>query len=362
MDEETGNPGSEGDDLRSQLENAFKTAEAAPVTETPPAEAAVEPQPTEAEKAQRARDEQGRFAKTDKQPEKAAAPAKAQTEIPPEADKPEATQEAKPAAIEAPASWNAQGREMFAKADPKLREYILQRDQEQAAGVAKLKEQYEGKAKFAESMWAEVAPYEAMIRAEGGTPQSAVKSLLGMAYIMRTGTPQQKQQLLLKTAQDFGVDLGAPLPEQQRLDPTVDALQREIATLKQELGNWRNQQESERQSSILSEIEQFKANHPHFEAVRVTMGRLLDTGEAKDLEDAYDKAVWANPELRAQLLKEQQEKAEKDRAEKAKAEAARAKAASVSIAGAPGNAGNGAGKAPASSIRAELEQQFYARA
>jgi hypothetical protein len=39
--------------------------------------------------------------------------------------------------------------------------------------------------------------------------------------------------------------------------------------------------------------------------VRMDMATLLESGRAKDLKDAYDKAVWANPETRQVMLERQ---------------------------------------------------------
>jgi hypothetical protein len=48
------------------------------------------------------------------------------------------------------------------------------------------------------------------------------------------------------------------------------------------------------------------------------MAGLLHAGEAKDLADAYDRAAWAHPEVRAEILERQRAESEA----KAKAAAA----------------------------------------
>ncbi len=82
--------------------------------------------------------------------------------------------------------------------------------------------------------------------------------------------------------------------------------------------------------------------HPYFQDVKVHMGRLMSAGAAKDMQDAYDQATWANPVIRQQLLQQQTEAADKDRA----AAVAKAKQASaVNLNGSPlaGASANGAG-------------------
>jgi hypothetical protein len=39
------------------------------------------------------------------------------------------------------------------------------------------------------------------------------------------------------------------------------------------------------------------------------MAALLQAGQAKDLQDAYEQAVWANPQTRTSLIAQQQQEA-----------------------------------------------------
>ena len=308
----------------------------------------------------RPRDDQGRFAR---KIEDAPADEKAALAAPkPDAQKanpPSADEQTRTAADEPPSSWNAQGRELYAKADPKLREYIRQRESEQRQGVEKLKADLEPRAKWAEDMWGVIAPYDQMIKAEGGTPAAAVKDLLGMAALMRTGSPEQKRDLLIKTAQQFGVDLSGQIPQQQQ-DPAYAALQRELSGVKQTLTGWQQQQAETRQRELTSQIDAFKADKPHFDKVRGVMGQLLKAGTATDLQDAYDKAVRLDSDLWAETQAEQKAKAEADQRAKAAEEVERKKRAAGSVTGAPGLAGSGQSPAPVKDVRAELERNFAA--
>ncbi len=78
------------------------------------------------------------------------------------------------------------------------------------------------------------------------------------------------------------------------------------------------------------------AKHPHFDKVRVAMGALMSSGQAKDLQDAYDRAVMVDPEIResifAERVKAELAKKDAENAEKAKA----AKAAGLNIKGSGG--------------------------
>ncbi|MGL4999518.1 MAG: hypothetical protein ACRC5T_11165 [Cetobacterium sp.] len=159
-------------------------------------------------------------------------------------------------------------------------------------------------------------PYEAIIRAEGGTVAGAFKDLLNTAYVLRTGSPQQKAQLLLETARQFNVDLGNHTNTTQ--NSPVIALQEEIHRLKQQFNpeKIKNELQEEAQRGIVAdEISKFAANpgNIHFEAVRTVMGSLMVNGQAKNLQDAYEQACWSDPSIRKQLLTAQAEEEKKKR-------------------------------------------------
>ncbi|MCH2458987.1 MAG: hypothetical protein MK186_13180 [Henriciella sp.] len=303
----------------------------------------------------RPRDEHGKFTKKPEEqkpeatPNEGAEPGKESGE----ADKPAETDHAGP-----PSSWNAEGRDLFAKADPKLQEYIRTREGQMHEGIAKLKNEYEGKATFAEEMWREIAPHKHLIDKEGGNPVLAVRDLLGMAALMRTGTHEQKRQLLLSTAQQFGVDLSGTQANPQEApqvlhDPRVD-------TLEQTLRQMAAQNEQQTRQQLQSDVEKFAQSHPHFDDVRVEMGRLIEAGIAKDMDDAYERAIWSVPDVRQKVQAEAAEKTAKEREAKAREQAEKAKRASGSVTGAPGMAGSGQAVAPASTLREEIERNAQA--
>lgn len=328
---------------------------------------------TSSERDSRARDDSGRFARktetaaapetdassTSAEVEQAAAP----IEVSPPEDKPVEPAQQQAAAIEAPTSWNAAARDLFTKADPALRDYIAKRDAEQQAGVAKLKQAYESKAAFAETMWKQIAPYEQLLRQEGTTPDRAVASLMSTAAILRTGSPEQKATALAQVARQYGIDIGhvahiAQTP-QAGPDPAVYQVQQELARVKATLEQRQQMEQQQQQQQLVSEIESFKSSAPHFDAVREDMAAILSSGRAATLQEAYDRAVWMNPTTRALVQAETQARSESERRATQAAQVAKAKGAAVSVTGAPGNAGSSK-PAPAPNLRAELERALAA--
>lgn len=202
------------------------------------------------------------------------------------------------------------------------------------------------------------APYEAIIRAEGGTVEGAFADLLNTSYILRTGSPMQKAQAVAEAIQQFGVDLSLVMSGQQQ-NP-LSAIQQEIQTLRQHADPNRIKsqlQEEMIRDRIADEIQAFAANpaNVHFQAVKSTMGSLMASGRAKDLQEAYDMATWSDPSIRAELLNAQ--KAQE--AEKKKAEMAAKKKASASVAGSPGLASPRA-NAPQQSLEDEIRASLRA--
>jgi hypothetical protein len=102
-------------------------------------------------------------------------------------------------------------------------------------------------------------------------------------------------------------------------------------------------------------IKQFGSDpkNQFFENVRQDMTRLLQAGAAESLEDAYDKACWANPEIRNLLIKQQAPAAASDPSAKVAA-ATQARAASKSITGSP--IPNASAKGPSVSLEDEIRQ------
>lgn len=318
---------------------AAAMAEVAPAQEAP-TEAVAAVNAVEPPQPNKARDEAGRFAPQND----AVTTAPQATE-----DKPAA-----PSASDAgpPASWNAQSRDLFSKADPALQAYIRQREIEQAEGVRKLKAEYEPKAQFANEMLSTIAPYADLIKSEGGTPAAAVRDLLQTAALFRKGTPEQKQAALVQIAQQFNVPLpgsaSAPQPvAAPQIDPDAIA-NRVMSTLT----------ERQRQEAMVKEIETFKADKPYFDYLAPAIGRVLAEGKAETLQQAHDLVYEQviGPVLKTQAAAATQVQQKDQR----QAHAVKAKGAAVSVAGAPGLAGTPVNGKPAPSLREEIARSYAA--
>lgn len=286
------------------------------------------------------RDEQGRFApKTETQP---AAP----SQEPQEAAQGQPATTAAPAAQEAeqplwsrpPLSWKKDYHQAWATVDPKVREYVWQREEQMRKGVEPLLT----KAQFADKMAQAIEPYLPTIRGMGLDEAAAVQALMKADHTLRTSDAQTRLQMFSQLAQQYGVDLsaltgGASIPgaaaPQPSFDPRLIQLQNELTNIRGEVVGWKQQQEAAQAAQLQNEIYAFAQQAEHFETVRPTMVQLLQSGVAQDLQDAYDKAIRLDSDLFAQMQQAQQAQQQATRSAELNKAAKAARAAAVSVRG-----------------------------
>lgn len=294
-----------------------------------------------AAKADRARAADGKFAKVEGEapvvaPEATAPPSDATA--PPTAAGTEPAAAAPVAAepaVAAPSSWTAAAKAEFAKANPVIQQEVLRREQQMHNGIA----QYRDAATYGNEIHRALTPYNATIQQLGVTPANAIDAMFKVDHALRYGSPQEKLQQISDLARNYGVDLSNGVPAQVAIDPNVQYLQSQLQTTQQKLQQIQADHETRQQSELNSQIEAAKVGRPHFEDLRNEMAVLIQAaaarGEELKLPEAYDRAVWASPTHRTEMLAQQhaerEAEAAKQRAEataKAAAAVAAAKAAS----------------------------------
>lgn len=257
--------------------------------------------------------------------------------------------------VQAPQAWTGAMKEKWSTLPPDVQAEINRREND----FHKMVTSREGELRLGRDMKDVITPYMPIITAEGGNPVAAVQGLLNTSYQLRTGTPQQKVALIQEIAQTYGVDIGQVVNPQPQ-DNYLQSLQNEIAQLKQAVNPqviMSQLQEQQEHVRIQSDISAFAANpaNKHFEAVKATMAPLLASGQAKDLQEAYDMACYANPTIRSTLLQEQSAQA----AEKRKAELLAKKQAAVSVTGSPSSSAGNA-QSPDRTLREEIAANLAA--
>ena len=256
----------------------------------------------------------------------------------------------------APQGLSAKMKEKWKDLDPEVRQELARREEDFHKKLTASDSEYH----FGKTMKDVVSPYMAIIQSEGGTPEGAVKDLLNTAYILRTGRPEQKAQLLMQVAQQYGVDLSQAMQPQEQVHPALAEMQRELAMLRQQANPEIIKQQLQEQmesDNIMSQVNAFAGDpaNKHFEQVKPIMASLLSSGAAQDIQEAYDRACYADPTIRSTLLAEQNKANEAKRKE----EVAKKKQASASVVGSPDGTSPNA-KAPNKSLEDDLREAIAA--
>jgi hypothetical protein len=311
---------------------------------------------TAEEAATRARDENGRFAKA----AEAHKEAEAATEAKAPADavaQPDADQHAAPI-VRPPPGWSPASKVAFDALPDSVKADIAKREQEVNQGFAKLSE------------YKPLEPFADLARQNGTTLAAAV---------------QNYRNLEVQLQQDFqgGVDLicgrfgvhpvalansilarHGSAPNQQGETGAVPAYQTangpDLTPIKQELETLKNYIATQQSQTVQSTIAEFAADpaHTFFDNVRPQMAALMQSGQAKDLKEAYDAACWMNPEIRTLLIKQQSMNGSVGVAGKAAA-ATQARSAAKSITGSP-TPGAAGSRAPSRSLEDEIRANWDA--
>lgn len=225
----------------------------------------------------------------------------------------------------APTSWRGGAATKFATADPELQAEVHKREADFHQGLQEQKPF----ADLGRSFHAEFQPYEALIRASGHTPQSLTRAWMNTEYQLKSATPEGKAALFVKYAKDYGIDMAmiqeaaTKVAAGQAVEPVVDprfaALEKTLQQVTTHIESSKTEAAQREFKVIESETQAFgqKPENKHFQAVRLDMAALMESGRAESLQDAYDKAVWANPETRKLMLAEQQVAESAKAAEKA---------------------------------------------
>jgi hypothetical protein len=276
-------------------------------------------------------------------------------------------------AIAAPDSLSKEAKAEWDKAPKAIQEAFIKREQDSARGVQELKQRYE-------QIDSALAPHNDALRQMNASPGEAVNRLF-LWFKALAGTPVQAFPELAKS---MGYDwnkvvqaiaggqqqAGGQQPNGQQQIPEIPApvqqyvgrLEQEIYNLKQQFGqvdgrfnavqqdlNAQNEAKTRENLNLWSNGKEF------FEDVRQDMASLIQSGMIPlkngqvDLDTAYERAIYYNPDVRAKVLAKQQQANENVQQQTTQAattaragQVAKARKASVSLSASstPG-AGNG---------------------
>lgn len=250
------------------------------------------------------RDERGRFKAEEPAEEPAQAEQTEQTEETEQPDQPEAAEpEAPRAPISAPVSWSDEEKAEFGKLPPELQAVVLRRESERdRAFNLKTQEIAAEKAKYAE-IDRLLEPHRQEMRLAGLSDAQGLQRLMAAHEALKTNPARAIQWI----CNEYGIDLQALTADQPAADPQAQHLTRAFQSLAQKVETIEQRAQREAEEATQQRIQAFASDpaHQHFALVRTDMAALLQAGRATDLKDAYEKACWANPEVRAIIQAEQ---------------------------------------------------------
>lgn len=283
-----------------------------------------------------------------------------------EVAEPEIKEETK---IEPPISWEKEAKEEFKSLPVKVQQYVLRREQERDRAfqkkteeVAQIKKSYQGLNQI-------LTPEISSWRNLGLSPEEAIGRLIRAQKFLDSNPIEG----IRKIAKSYNIDIDK-LPEYAKsnnINPELQAVTSKVQQIEHMIQAERNQQAQAEKAALLREIELFEKEvdnegnlvRPHYEQLQADMTPIVaalreahpTASVAAILHEAYNRALWANPETREAVLREQAAKEQAKRIEETKKKAVQAKKAGSSITGAP----SGISKAkPSGSIRDSLERAW----
>lgn len=271
----------------------------------------------------RSRDDRGRFSPKDGEAvEKPQRQARAGQQAPQgqqEATPQQAQNE--PLVIKPPVGWSASAKAQFARLPADVQESVARREAEVNNGFRVLQD-YKGLEEFTP-----------IIRASNTTHAEVMRRAIDWERSLKTNPVQT----VLHVARLAGVDIGriAQMQGQQAPQQQRAPQQTQMGIDPRQIEQLVQRQIAEREA--YSTAEKFLADpaNVHAEAVADHMAALITSGQAKDLKDAYDKACWANPEIRPLLINQQRQTAAVNGSQRNRQVVNQARSAARAVTGAP---------------------------
>lgn len=192
-------------------------------------------------------------------------------------------------------------------------------------------------------------PFDNEITASGQTRTDVIRSLVnaqqllmtnpaaGLSQLVQQFGGQQAQAIVRQLAQQHGIVQEAS--SQAYADPEILALQNQVNTLSGHLQQNETNAlatrtaEARNQINLFAEATDEAGNklHPHFDKVETVMGRMITSGLASDMNDAYERAVYADPNIRSELINSERENVAASLNDNRKAANAKSKSASKNV-------------------------------
>lgn len=206
------------------------------------------------------------------------------------------------AAIAPPASWSAEMHSHWTTLPPQIQTYVSQREQDASRKISEQGNEL-GRARPVVDLFDR---YQQNFDRHGISFEDGMASLMQAQEML----DQNPLQGIAAIAETYGIDLPSVFgPSAQQLSPEVQRLVAENRQYQATINNLQRDQRARQiaedraiYSEALQDLGHWSLDKEHFAAVENTMAGLLSSGEAEDLDEAYDMACHAVPEIRQELL------------------------------------------------------------
>lgn len=199
----------------------------------------------------------------------------------------------------APETWTKEALAEWAGIPDRAKEEILKREEDMHRGL----EEYKGRALVGDRYAEAVKPYAPVLEKMQIDPVEMFQNFAGNHYLLSFGTPQQKLELAANLLQNYNIDIievAGVMGNMPALDPKARALEIENDRLRKAMNERNNTDLSAARNRISTEIEAFASDpkNIYFDELSNDIAKLLETGVASTLQEAYEKATFANPATR----------------------------------------------------------------
>lgn len=232
----------------------------------------------------------------------------------------------------APDTWKPDVAAKWAEVAPEVRAEVLRREQNFRDYYTETRNDVSIGKRLGEIL----QPFVGLYQQRGIDPWGNLQALTSAHAVMIAGSPQQKVAAFVQLAMQAGIDLPA-LAQGQYVESAganrIEALERQLAELRNGVTQTHQTIQERVNAELTENIRQFaadKENHPYFDELCVSgdIERMIRSGLARTLPEAYEAAKMQNPVIRQKIIDADFAKRESARKQTEAARAAKAKAAS----------------------------------
>lgn len=233
--------------------------------------------------------------------------ASAEPSDPPDQAAQEGQQDEKPSHYaEPPNRFHEAAKAEWASAPESVRAEVHRALHENEQGIQKYKESAERYEGFRE--------FDEMARQANVDPKGQLREYVGIAQLLQRDFVSGLDTICRNAGTSLNQvvqTLAGQTPDEarQRDTSTINQLRQQVSQLQQQVKGVNTTIEEQRRQSTRAQIADFARSNPRFDELSGEIGRMLKTGYASDLKDAYEKADRLNPgpQSRNQPLKPAQD-------------------------------------------------------